>query len=83
MDDIISFAAGFFKDNFKDMVEFLAEHPRETAEVAVVGVAFIAGYYMGRYEELKNKNDRVVTLKNGNRYLVTKAGEVYLLADQN
>lgn len=77
MDDLISFAAGVFKDT---VVEWATEHPRE---VIALGALFVAGYYMGRYEELKDKTDRVVTLETDKRYLVTKAGEVYLLADQN
>ena len=54
MGDIISLAA----DIFKDTVELVAEHPRETAEVAVVGAALVAGYYKGRYDERQDTDDK-------------------------
>ena len=73
--DMISFVADFVKDA---VVDWATEHP---LEIIVIGSVFIAGYYMGRYEELKSNNDRIINLENGRRCFVKKDGEVYLLAD--
>ena len=62
-----------------DLISFVAG----VFEVLTISAVGFACYNMGRYEELKANDDRVIYLENGNRYLVKKDGEVYLLTPQN
>ena len=49
MGDLISFLAGVLKDA---VVDWATKHP---LEVIALGAVLVAGYYMGRYDELKVK----------------------------